>query len=195
MDEDAYPRPGLSYSFRPSLLGAAREFALQQDAMRWQVGRFSGRLPYRAITRIRLSFRPVTMQSHRYIAEIWSHDTPKLILSSTTWKSMIEHGRQDNEFGLFMAELHRRIAAAGGTPLYERGMPAYLYWPGVVVFVLVSLGLVALTIRGIEAGSLAGAGFVGGFFLLFLWQVWPFFRRNKPGRYTADALPADLIPR
>ena len=41
----------------------------------------------------------------------------------------------------------------------------------------------------------AGTAFVGAFLALSLWQLGGFFRRNRPGRYRADAPPGDLLPR
>src|SRR5262245_56055623 len=59
------------YSYKASLLGAPFEFCLAADALEWRKGRHAGRTPYRDIRRIRLSFRPATMQSYRFIAEVW----------------------------------------------------------------------------------------------------------------------------
>ena len=39
------------------------------------------------------------------------------------------------------------------------------------------------------------AAFVGAFMLLFLWQGGNFFRRNRPGFYRPEALPAELLPK
>lgn len=190
-EDEVRPR----YSFRPSLMGAAREFELGPDEIHWNVGRFSGKIPYRAVTRVRLSFKPVTMQSQRYLAEVWAPGMPKLMISSTTWKNMVEQGRQDEGYSAFVRAMHERISAAGGTPQYVRGVPVYLYWPGIVVFALISLGLIGLIVKGVQSASFGGAAFVAGFFGLFLWQVAPFFRRNVPGTYSAGALPAELIPK
>src|SRR5262245_48309976 len=65
-----------AYSHKPSLMGAAWDFRLRDDALDWRVAFREGRIPYRGIRRVRLSFRPVTMQSRRFITEIWSADGP-----------------------------------------------------------------------------------------------------------------------
>jgi len=44
------------------------------------------------------------------------------------------------------------------------------------------------------AHAVAGAA-VGGFLVLFLWQGGNFFRRNRPGLYRPEALPAELMPK
>jgi hypothetical protein len=47
----------------------------------------------------------------------------------------------------------------------------------------------------LQADTKAGAAFVGCFLLLLLWQGGNFFRRNRPGVYRPEALPAELLPK
>jgi hypothetical protein len=177
------------------LLGAAFEFRLVPDALEWRIGTRSGRVSYGSIQRVRLSFRPVPLQSYRFLAEIWSEGAPKLQLVSTSMRSMMEVQRHDADYSAFVTELHRRIAQAGGNAVFESGKNPVVYWIGVVIFAAMALGLAALTVRGLQAQSFAGAAFVAGFLALFLWQVGAFFRRNRPRRYAPDALPDDVLPR
>jgi hypothetical protein len=52
-----------------------------------------------------------------------------------------------------------------------------------------------LVMRALQVNAKGGAAFIGGFLALFLWQGGNFFRRNRPGRYSPEALPADLLPK
>jgi len=183
------------YAYKPSLLGAPHEFRLAEDALVYRVGARSGRLPYGGIRRLRLSFRPVTMQSHRFLAEIWPAAGPKLQIVSTSWRSMVELTRLDAAYVAFLTELHRRIAAADAKALFTTGTPPLIYWPGLAVFVVVALALAALTVRALQAGATAGAIFVVVFLGVFLWQAGTFFRRNRPGSYAPRAIPAAVLPR
>ncbi len=183
------------YSYKPSLLGAPWEFRLTPAALAWAVGRRSGRVPYRQIQAVRLSFRPATMQSHRFLAEIWPEQGPKLTIASTSWRSMVEQERQDAAYHAFVCELHRRIVAAGPQGQFISGAAPHLYWPGLAVFAVAAFGLAGLTVRALQTAQWAAAAFVGGFFALFLWQLGGYFRRNRPGRYRPEALPAELLPR
>lgn len=189
----------LVYSYRPSLLGAAWSFRLTAGGMAWNAGRRSGLMPYRAIRQIRLSYKPVSMQSQRFLTEIWADGAPKLEIVSSSWKSMMEQERQDKTYAAFVVELHRRVAqvAGQGQPpvAYVQGSLPLLYWPGLAVFGGVSLGLAWLTVRALESNASAGAAFIGAFMLLFLWQGGNFFRRNKPGTYGPEQLPAALMPK
>ena len=182
------------YIHKPSLMGAPWELRLRPEALEWRTGRHEGRIPYARVTRVRLSFRPVTMQTRRFLAEVWSASGPRLSIASTSWRSMVEQEAQDQAYGAFMRELHQRIAAAGATPAYDRGSPALLYWPGLAVFVGVVAGLAVLIVQALDIGAYGGAAVVGAFFALFAWQGGAYFRRNRPGRYRPDALPADLVP-
>ncbi|MCW5691100.1 MAG: hypothetical protein KIT48_01915 [Pseudolabrys sp.] len=193
-DEAAGAEPAPTYTYRPSLLGAPFTFRLTEQGLAYQAGRRAGVVALRDIRRIRLSFKPASMQSRRYMTEIWADGAPKLQIVSSTWKSMMEQVRQDSEYSTFLAELHRRIEASGARPLYERGSVPLLYWPGLALFGAVALSLAALTVRGLQSGAMAGALFVAAFLALFLWQGGNFFRRNKPGFYRADDLPRDLVP-
>ena len=182
------------YIHKPSLMGAPWELRLRPEALEWRTGRHEGRIPYARVTRVRLSFRPVTMQTRRFLAEVWSAGGPRLSIASTSWRSMVEQEAQDQAYGAFMRELHRRIAAAGATPAFDRGSPALLYWPGLAVFVGVVAGFAVLIVQALDIGAYGGAAVVGAFFALFAWQGGTYFRRNRPGRYRPDALPADLVP-
>ena len=183
-----------AYSYKPSLFGAPWQFRLAADALEWQAGMRAGRFPYADIRRVRLSFRPVNMQTYRFLAEIWPLQGPKVTIASSSWRSMIEQSRQDAAYSTFVTELHRRIAAARGTAAFDSGSPALLYWPGLAIFAAVSLALAALTVKAMRVASWAAAALVGGLLGLFLWQAGTFFRRNRPGRCRPDALPRALLP-
>ena len=109
VDADGDP----AYLYRPSLIGAAWEFRLRPDAIEWRMGRHHGRAPYAEVVRVRLSFRPQTMQARRFVTEVWPAGGPKLTIASTSWRGMLEQATQDAAYGAFVRELHARLAAAG----------------------------------------------------------------------------------
>ena len=102
--------------------------------MEWQIGRRSGRVRYDRVRAVRLSYRPVTMQTHRFIAEIWSADNPKIQIVSVSWRSIMEQERLDKAYSAFVTELHRRVSAAGAAAKFTTGLPVVNYWVGVVIF-------------------------------------------------------------
>jgi hypothetical protein len=185
----------IAYAYRPSLLGAPWEFRLTGNGIDWTAGSKSGHLAFRDIRRVRLSYKPASMQSHRFKTEIWAVGAPRLEILSSSWKSLVEQERLDQPYSAFILELHRRIALAAPPAHFEHGGTPITYWPGLVVFVGVSLGLAALVARAMQASAWGGAVFIAAFLILFIWQGGNFFRRNRPGVYHPEAPPAELIPR
>jgi hypothetical protein len=183
------------YAFKSSLIGAPLELQLTDDALEWRRGSARGRAPYRRIRRVRLSFRPMTMQNYRFLTELWPADGPKLQIASTSWKSMFEHERLDAQYVAFVTELSRRIGHAGGQASFECGSLALIYWPGVAVLVGATIAIVALAVRALQTGAFAGTAFIGAFLALLLWQAGAFFLRNRPGTFRPDAVPPLLLPR
>jgi hypothetical protein len=188
------PAPPTSYAYKPALFGAIWCFHLTPDAIEWAAGSRGGRVPYVEIRRLRLSFRPLSMQTHRFLAEIWPARGAKLQMASSSWRSMVDHERHDAAYSAFMMELHRRLADAHVAASFECGSPALRYWPGLVIFAGVALGLAALSVQALAVHAWAGAAIVGGVLAVFLWQAGTFFRRNRPGTYVAQAPPRDLLP-
>ena len=184
-----------SYAYKSSLLGAPFEFRLATDALEWRKGAYTGRTPYGRIRRIRLSFRPMTMQNYRFLTEVWTADGPKLQIASSSWKSVFEHERFDAAYRAFVTELARRAGAAGGQTLFDTGSPPLLYWPGVIVFSGASLALVALFVRALQEAAWSGAAFIAAFLALFAWQAGVFFHRNRPGTFEPAAVPPQVLPR
>ena len=45
-----------------------------------------------------------------------------------------------------------------------------------------------------QAGFGAGAALAAAFLAVYLWQLGTFFRRNRPGRYRPEAIPAAVLP-
>jgi hypothetical protein len=198
MNGDPAPAAGegaVTYAYRPSLLGAPWEFKLTDRAIEWSSGQKSGRVTWRDIRRVRLSFRPVSMQTHRYVTEIWADGAPKLQIVSSSWKSLVELERLDEAYSAFVIELHRRLAHAGTTARFEQGRHALLYWPGLAVFVVVAFGLAGMIVRSLQFKVVVGAAVVSVFLALFLWQGGNFFARNRPGIYRPEALPPELLPK
>jgi hypothetical protein len=186
---------GLVYAYRPTLMGAVREFKLADDGIEWTNGRYSGRIAYRDVRRLRMSYKPANMQSQRFLTELWAEGSPKLAIVSSSCKSMFEQERLDRPYKAFVAELHRRLAQAAAPVRYEQGMHALRYWPMLIVFAAVVLGLCLLIVRGLQAGELSGAAFIAAFLALFIWQGGIFLRRNRPGLYRPEAPPAAVLPK
>jgi hypothetical protein len=191
---DATRGDALAYAYKSSLIGAPFEFRLAPDALEWSKGPSKGCVPYGRIRRVRLGYRPMTMQNYRFLTEIWPAGGPKLMVASTSWKSLVEHQRLDGPYRAFVTELCRRIDAAGGQTLFQSGSPPIVYWLGVMVFVGASLALAGLIVRALQIEAWSGAAFIAAFLGFFLWQAGTFFRRNRPATFRPDAVPESVLP-
>jgi hypothetical protein len=183
-----------TYLYRPSLIGAPWQFRLGEDALFWDIGRQSGAVPYRDIRRVRMSYRPVTMQSYRFITELWPQGGRRLDIASTSWKSMVEQERLSEAYTAFLGELHRRMARSGTAASFETGVHPLHYWAAAAVFAGVTIGLAVLAVRTLMADVWGGAALIALFLAMFLWHGVNFLRRNRPDTYRPDALPPALIP-
>jgi hypothetical protein len=184
-----------TYAFKASLIGSLCQFTLKPDALEWQVGRRSGRIRYATIRAVRLTYRPVMMQSHRFITEIWSPGNPKIQIVSVSWRSIMEQQRLDAAYASFIIELHRRLAAAGAPARFSTGLPFATYWVGVVIFGAVLAATGGLLVRAMSFDQWAPMVVVAIFFLVFAYQLGTYFYRNRPSRYRPDAVPADVLPK
>ena len=190
-DEAANP----AYAFKPSLIGGSCEFTLKPDGLHWQIGVRSGRVRYERIRAVRLSYRPVTMQSRRFVTEIWSTDNPKIQIVSVSWRSVVEQARQDDTYSAFVTELHRRLAESGSVAQFTTGLPSISYWFGVVIFVAVLISMVAMIVKTLKLGQWSVSAIIAAIFAVFALQIGNYFRRNRPSRYRPDAIPREVLPK
>jgi hypothetical protein len=193
LEEVAGPDP-TRYAYKPSVMGAPAEFQLLDGTLEWRSGARSLRIAYADVTSIRMMFRPVTLQSFRFVTEVRSKSGLKLTIASTSWQSMVAHERHDAAYKAFIIELHRRVADANAMVTYRAGSPAFLFWPGAVILAGMLIGTAALAVRATGVGEWQGAAFVVAMLALFSWQAVSFLRRNIPGDYTPEKLPAQVLP-
>jgi hypothetical protein len=186
--------PGIRYAYKASLIGAAHQFELTGDGLSWRIAGKSGVWPYDGISTVRLTYRPVSMQSRRFRADIGNADGGRIALFSTSWQSAALMAPQDHDYRAFITQLHARMAEAGSKAALIGGLTPRIYAAAVILLTLVAVAMSGLFIRAIATREFAGALFLIGFAVLFAWQVGGFIRRNRPQVYTFGALPAALLP-
>ena len=185
---------GLRYAYKASLIGSAHQFELTDRGLSWQVGGKSGVWPYADIAAIRLSYRPVSMQSRRFRADISNAGGGRIAVLSTTWQTVALMSPQDKQYRAFITQLHRRMAAAGSKAALIGGLSPGLYAAAIVLLTLLGIAMAGLLVRAAATGEFSGALFLIGFTVLFGWQIGGFVRRNRPMVYSFDRLPAALLP-
>lgn len=196
MDQQASGKfsSAIQYAYKASLIGAAHRFELTDDGLSWDVRGKSGVWPYVDIARVRLSYRPVSMQSRRFRADIEHANGRRIAILSTSWQTVALMTPQDRDYSAFIMELHRRMAQAGSKALLMGGSGPAAHLGGMILLALVAIAITGLLARAAATGEFAGALFLLGFGTLFAWQIGGFVRRNAPRRYTFDDLPTGLLP-
>ena len=184
----------ISYVYKASLVGSAHQFTLEDDAVVWQAGRRSGRWRYADIVGVRMSYRPMSMQTRRFRTDLEHRGGDRLVVMSTTWQTVTLMVAQDRDYHAFILELHRRLAARGHQVTLVGGINPVVHTIGLAGVALFSIAIAGLLARAIATHAYGGALFIAGFAALFAWQIGGFLARNKPRRYTFDALPQDLLP-
>jgi hypothetical protein len=185
---------GARYAYKASLIGAAHRFELTDEGLSWQIGGRSGVWPYAGISAIRLSYRPVSMQSRRFRADIESAAHGRIAILSTSWQTVALMAPQDHDYRAFITQLHARMKQAASNATLTGGLRPRIHAAAVVLLILVAIAMAGLFIRAVATGEWAGALFLVGFGALFAWQIGGFVGRNRPRAYTFDRLPEALLP-
>ncbi|MEY9362101.1 hypothetical protein ABH994_004822 [Bradyrhizobium yuanmingense] len=183
-----------SYAYKASLIGSAHRFELTEQGLSWHIAGRSGLWRYDEISAIRLSFRPVSMQQHRFRADISRTGGGRIAILSTSWQTAALMAPQDSGFRDFLIELHARMAKAGSRAELTAGLGRKTYGVMLAFLAALAVAMAGLLIRALLTGELAGVLFVLGFAALFAWQVGGFVRRNRPQSYSFDRVPKALLP-
>jgi hypothetical protein len=191
---DVQAAAGTSYAYRASLIGSAHRFELTDEGLSWHIAGRSGLWRYDEISAIRLSFRPVSMQQHRFRADVSHSGGGRIRILSTSWQTAALMAPQDNGFRDFMVALHARMAKAGSRAELTAGLGRKTYAAVLAFLAVLTVAMTGLLIRALVSGEFAGALFILGFAALFAWQVGGFVRRNQPHTYDFDHVPKALLP-
>src|ERR1700751_3019396 len=133
--------PVISYAYRASLVGAAHRFELTDAGLTWHLAGRSGVWAYADIAAIRLSFRPVSMQAHRFRADIRHVDGGCITILSTSWQTAALMAPQDDAFRLFLREWHAPMHAAGSHAMVTGCRPQRLSIPALAVVSLLAISI------------------------------------------------------
>jgi len=191
---EAQDPPVASYAYKASLIGSAHRFELTDEGLSWHIAGRSGVWRYDEISAIRLSFRPVSMQQHRFRADLSHVKGGRIAILSTSWQTAALMAPQDHGFRDLIVALHARMAKAGSRAELTAGLGAKTYAAVLAFLALLGVAMAGLLIRALLIGEFAGVLFILGFAALFVWQVGGFVRRNQPHSYSFDRLPAGLLP-
>jgi hypothetical protein len=186
--------PEISYAYKASLIGSAHEFKLTDAGLSWHISGRSGVWGYADIAAIRLSYKPSSMQSRRFRADLEGGDGGRIAILSTTWQTVSLMAPQDHGYRAFITELHRRMAKAGSKAELIAGIGPKTYAAALAMLTFLAISMTGLFVRAVWTGEWYGALFLVGFAVLFTWQIGGFVRRNRPRSYDFGHLPEALLP-
>ena len=134
------------------------------------------------------------MQSRRFRADIERAGERRIAILSTTWQTVSLMTPQDQDYRAFITELHRRMKAAGSKASLTGGIGTMTYAVAVAMLALLAIAMVGLFVRALATSEFIGALFLVGMAVWFAWTIGGFIKRNRPRRYSFDALPETLLP-
>src|SRR6266404_318414 len=131
--------PTIRYAYKASLIGAAHQFELTDDGLSFRLAGRSAVWPYAEISAIRLSYRPVSMQSRRFRADIHHANGARIAILSTTWQTAALMAPQDQDYRDFIALLHEHMEKAGSKAALIGGLRPRIYAAAIVLLTLVAI--------------------------------------------------------
>ena len=191
--EPQQPEP-TRYAFKPSAAGSPLMLELTGQGLSYSSGFRSDQWSYADIACIRLSYRPVSMLSHRFRADIWHRNGKRLRVISATWAGIVALTPQNDSYRAFIEELHRRLVAEGRDVQCLSGMPKITFVLACAVFAAVMAALASLLVRALVTGEFVASLFMMGFGLWFGWHTGGWLKRNTPRTYTPDSVPPQMLP-
>jgi hypothetical protein len=180
----------IGYTSRRTVAEEETRFLLEDDCLRVEAGSGTIRFPLVGVSEIRLHYQPNRYEKDVYECAIFA-GTGCFRIFSRYVAGPLDFRDQGEAYRLFVTELCRRCAAAGPVRLacgvtggrFAGNLIACGAGLGLLFF---ALGLVPVTaFVGFRLTILAPMLLFGG-----LW-----FLRNRPSRFTADAIPARVLPR
>lgn len=179
----------------PTAAGASA--LLGEDAFHVSNGVTQARFPYGDVELIRLSYRPRSFDYHVFRLDIRMKDGRTIHLSNATTSPVSlfrPQRRWDQGFRDFATGLARRAAAANPALRLEGGMPAWRFWPGAALALMLLLAFSWQIAEKLTAGAWFPVAVSAGGLAIGLWFLTPFLRRNRPRPLSADSIPSDLLP-
>jgi hypothetical protein len=141
------------------------------------------------IASIRLSYRPMSMQARRFRADIEKVGGGRIAIPRPPADGHAD-GAADQAI-----RLHHRASSPDAAGRQQGRLIG-----GIGPKTCSSAGDAAAgrgdagALRALTTSEFAGALFLVGIMAWFVWQVGGFIRRNRPCRYSFDALPDALLP-
>lgn len=182
------------YSHRPKPYSSELELQLDDRQVAAERGRSRQVYPLKDIELIHLVFAPQNLARLAFRCEIRARDGKSIRFDTISWRSLIAVERQDAEYRAFISDLVMRAARANPALRLEAGIGRH-HHGAMTILGLALLALLAASIPYFLTVPLYFfAGLAGFSALYFGFWLRDYLKRNRPRIFTADSIPAEVMP-
>lgn len=183
-----------TYTCFPRLGGAGVQLELAPPVLEYAVGPKEGRLALADVTAVTLRFLPAKFANHSFEIELSGRDGTKLKTGSASRISLTGVRDQGADYAAFVRALHGALAAAGSRASFVGGYGPWRFALMVAVGLAALAGLATVLGFALREEQWSMALFLGVMGAFVVWPTAQMIWRNRPVRYTPDAIPAHLLP-
>jgi len=181
------------YSVRQHAFEPERLWRVGPDGFSWKVGEKSGHFDFSEIASIRLSYTPTRFDFARYRCTVTRFNGWRENFTSTSYAGIGSFQDRAPGYARFVRALVAEAARANPAIRFEAGESHFKYWANIAVLVgsLVLLAIVLLAI-GLNTTWFIVVKLMVIALLLPIGLRW--IAKNRPNKFTPDAIPSDLLP-
>ncbi|MFG1349151.1 hypothetical protein [Xanthobacter autotrophicus] len=183
-----------AYACFPRLGGTGVRLELAPPVLEYAVGPKEGRLALADVTAVTLRFLPAKFAHHSFEIELSGRDGTRLKTGSASRISLTGVRDQGADYAAFVRALHGALAAAGSGACFSGGYGPWRFGLMVAVGVLALAGLGTVLGFALREQQWSVALFLGAMGAFVVWPTAQMIWRNRPVRYTPDAIPTHLLP-
>ncbi|MCG5237557.1 hypothetical protein [Xanthobacter oligotrophicus] len=183
-----------AYACFPRLGGAGVRLQLAPPVLEFAVGPKEGRLALADVTTVTLRFLPAKFANHSFEIELSGRDGTKLKTGSASRISLTGVRDQGADYAAFVRALHAALAKAGSGARFSGGYGPWRFALMVAVGFAALAGLATVLGFAVMERQWSVALFLGAMGAFVVWPTAQMIWRNRPVRYTPDAIPAYLLP-
>lgn len=184
----------MEYAFRKSAFEKEKTYALIKEGIEVTDHEGSKTLwKYLDIVQVKTSYGASKNNSF-YQCVLKMANGTSLLLKSQHYRGIADFEDRNETYSAFVQGLHKLLALANPHVEYKKGIGLIGYIASMIIFIVAGLFLPIFSIGALIAGSLF-YGIVGILASLFLiLKMVTYSKKNKPGKYAPDNIPAKLLP-
>lgn len=130
-----------------------------------------------------------------YQCKLKMGDKSSILLKSQHYRGLADFEDRNEEYSAFIQGLHKLLALANPDVTYKKGIGIVGYIASVIIFIITGvLFLPLISISALFTGNMLYGivGIIASIFLII--KMVKYTKKNKPGKYTPDSIPTNLLP-